>query len=100
EPRRSIEIVPARKHVSRPAAAAEIEGDDGIDRLAVDGVILAYADPAATALIDHAVGVAPLPPAPRRPGCERPRLGPAGRLPIEAAVREIGEIDRPVAHGP
>ena len=54
--RRSIEIVPAREHVSRPAAVAEIDGDDGIDRLAADGVILAHADPAATALIDHPGG--------------------------------------------
>src|SRR5262249_9847346 len=100
EARRTIEIVPAREHVPGPAAAAEIDGDDGIDRLAVDGVILAYADPAATALIDHAVGVAPLPPAPRRLGCERPRLGHAWHLPIQAAVRGIGEINRPVAHRP
>src|SRR4029453_1308529 len=63
EPRRRIEIVPAREPVSGPAAVAEIDGDDGIDRLAVDGVILAHADPAATALIDHAVGEAPLTPA-------------------------------------
>jgi hypothetical protein len=33
--------VPAREHLSGPAAVAEIDGDDGIDRLAVDGVILA-----------------------------------------------------------
>ena len=86
--------------MSRPAAVAEVDGDDGIDRLAVDGVILAYADPAATALIDHAVGVAPLPPAPRRIGRERPRLGYAWYLAVQAAVREIGEIDHPVVHGP
>src|SRR5262245_22387580 len=100
EPRRSIEIVLAREHVSAPAAVAEIDGDDGIDWLAVDGVILAHADPAVTALIDHAVGVAPLPPTPRRLGRERPRLGHAWHLPVEPAVREIGEIDRPVVHGP
>src|SRR5262249_40910673 len=100
EPRRSIEIVPAREHLSGPAASAEIDGDDGIDRLAVDSVILAHADPTVTALIDHAVGEAPLPPAPRPPRRERPRLRHAWHLPIEAAVREIGEIDRPVAHGP
>jgi hypothetical protein len=92
--------VPAREQVSAPAAVAEIDGDDGIDRLTIDGVILAHADPAAAALIDHAVGVAPLPPAPRRLGRERSRLGHARHLPIQAAVGEIGEIDRPVVHGP
>src|SRR5262249_7159109 len=86
--------------LSGPAASAEIDGDDGIDRLAVDGVILAHADPTVTALIDHAVGEAPLPPAPRRLGRERPRLGHAWHLPIEAAVPRIGEKDRPGAHGP
>jgi hypothetical protein len=95
-----MESVPAREHVSGPTAAAEIDGDDGIDRLALDGVVLAHADPAVTALIDHAVGEAPLPPALRRLWRERPRLGHAWHLPIEAAVPEIGEIDRPVAHGP
>jgi hypothetical protein len=54
--------------VSRPAAVAEVDGDDGIDRLAVDGVILAHADPAAAALIDQAVGETPLPPARGRLG--------------------------------
>jgi hypothetical protein len=100
EPRRSIEIVPAREHVSGPAAVAEIDADDGIDRLAVDGVVLAHADPAATALIDHVVGEAPRTPARGRFGRERLRLGRAWPLPIQAAVREIGEIDRPVVHGP
>jgi hypothetical protein len=90
--------VPAREHLSGPTA--EIDGDDGIDRLAVDGVVLAHADPAATALIDHAVGEAPLPRAARGLGRECPRLGRAWHLPIQAAVREIGEIDRPVPHGP
>jgi hypothetical protein len=92
--------MPARQHVSGPAAVAEIDGDDGIDRLTVDGVILAHADPAATALIDHAVGEAPLPPARGRLRRERLRLGRPWHLPIQAAVREIGEIDRPVPHGP
>jgi hypothetical protein len=69
--------VPAREHVSASAAVAEIDGDDGIDWLTVDGVILAHADPAATALIDHAVGEAPLPPARNRLGRERLRLGRA-----------------------
>jgi hypothetical protein len=92
--------VSAREHVSGPAAVAEIDGDDGIDRLAVDGVFLAHADPAVMALIDHAVGEAPLPPARGRLGRERLRLGCAWHLPVQAAVREIGEIDRPVQHGP
>src|SRR5207302_7116881 len=94
KPRRSIEIVPAGEHVSGPARCAEIDGDDGIDRLAVGGVILAHADPAVAARIDHAVGIAPLPPARGRLGRERPRLGYAWLLAIQAAVREIAEIDR------
>src|SRR5262249_27495047 len=97
EPRRSIEIVPPREHVSGPTATTEIDGDDGIDGLAVDGVVLAHADPAATVLIDHAVGEAPLPLARGRLGRKRLRLERAWHLPIQAAVREIGEIDRPVA---
>ena len=90
----------AREHVSGSAAVAEIDGDDGIDRFAVDGVILAHADPAAAPLIDDAVGEAPLPLARGRLGRERLGLGRAWHLPIQAAVREIREIDRPVPHGP
>jgi hypothetical protein len=86
--------------VSGPAASGEIDGDDGIDRLAVDGVILAHADPAATALINHAVREAPLTPARGRLGRECLGLGRAWHLPIQTAIREIGEIDRPVVHGP
>src|SRR5262249_1159443 len=100
EPRRSIELVPACEHVSGPAASAEIDGDNGIDRLAVDGVVLAHADPAATALINHAVREAPLPPGPRGFGRERARLGHAWHLRVQAAVCEIGEIDGPIVHGP
>src|SRR5262249_32628928 len=77
EPRRSIEIVPTREHVSGSAAGAEIDGDDGIDRFAVNGVILAYADPAATALVDHAIGETPLPLARGRIRRERLRFGRA-----------------------
>src|SRR5262249_3975636 len=95
EPRRSIEIVPAREHVSGPDAVAEIDGDDGIDRLALDGVVLAHADPAATALIDHAVGEAPLPLARGHLGRERPRLGRAWHLPIQAAGPHIWGINPP-----
>jgi hypothetical protein len=86
--------------VSGPAASAGIDRDDGIDRLAVDGVILAHADPTITALIDHAVREAPLPLARRRFGREWARLGHAWRLRVQAAVCEIGQIDRPVVHGP
>src|SRR5262249_47805924 len=100
EPRRSIEIVPTREHVSGPTATTEIDRDDGIDRLAAAGVALAHADPAATVLIDPAVGEAPLPLARGRLGRKRLRLERAWHLPIQAAVREIGEIDRPVPHGP
>jgi hypothetical protein len=92
--------VSAGEHVSGPAAVAEIDGDNGIDRLAVDGVILAHANPAAAALIDHAVGEVPLPPARGRLGRERLWLGRAWHLPIQVTVREIREIDRPVPHGP
>ena len=91
--------MPAREHLSGPAACAEIDGDDGIDRLAVAGVILAHADPAATARIDYAVREAPLPTS-RRLGRERARLAHAFHLRVEAAVREIGEIDGAVVHGP
>src|SRR5439155_22497968 len=99
EPRRSIEVMSAREHVSGPAAWAEIDGDDGIDRLAVAGVILAHADPAAAARVDHAVRETPLPTS-RRLGRERARLAHAFHLRVEAAVREIGEIDGAVVHGP
>jgi len=92
--------VTAREHVSRPAGVAEVDDDDGIDRLAIDGVILAHADPAAAALVDHAVGETPLPAARGRRGRECLWLRGAWHLPIQAAVREIGEIDRPVQHGP
>src|SRR5262249_58316606 len=95
EPRRSIEIVPTREHVSGPTATAEIDGDDGIDRLAVDGVVLAHADPAATVLIDHAVGEAPLPLVRGRLGRKRPRLGRAWHLPLPAARPENWEKGPP-----
>jgi hypothetical protein len=62
--------------VSGPTAAAKINGHDGIDGLAVNRVVLAHADPAIAVLIDHAVGVTPMPHASRRLGRERPRLGP------------------------
>ena len=85
QPRRSEEIVPAHQHASGPLAAlarvrrgCEIDGDDGIDRLAVDRVILAHADPAVAAMVDHAVGKPPLAPARGRRGRERLRLGGAG----------------------
>ena len=98
--RRGVEIVPARKHAPGLAAAVEIDGDDGIDRLAAERVILAHADPAIAAVIDHAVGEPPLPVARGRLRRQRLRRGPVRRLAIEATVGEIGEIDRPVAHGP
>ena len=100
EPRRRVEIVPARKHVPGLAPIVEVHRDDGIDRLAVDRVILAHADPAVAALVDHAVGEPPLPVARGRLRRQRLRRGPVRRLAIEAAVGEIGEIDRPLAHGP
>jgi hypothetical protein len=96
----TVIVVPAREHPFGPRVAVEVDVDDAIDRLAVEGVILAHADPAVPALIDDAVGKAPLPPARGRLGRERLRLGRAWYLPIQAAVREIGEVDRPVPHGP
>src|SRR4029453_7790591 len=52
EPRRRMKILPPRENVYGPPAIAEIDGDDGIYRLPVDGLILAHADPAVTAPID------------------------------------------------
>src|SRR6516225_9761175 len=100
EPRRGIEIVSTREYPYGRAGIAEIDGDDGIDRLAVDGVILAYADPTVTIRINHAVGEAPLPLARGWLGRERLRFEGAWHLPIQAAVHEIGEIKRPVSHRP
>ena len=100
EPRRSIEIVPGRQHLYGPAIVAEIDGYNGINRLAVHRVILAHADPAATVRVDHPVGEAPLPSARGGLGRERLRLRGSWHMPIQAAVREIGEIDRPISHGP
>ena len=45
---------------------AEIDGDDAIDRLAFDGVVLAHADPAVAAMVDHAIGKPPVAPARER----------------------------------
>ena len=100
ESRRGVEIVPARQHATGLAIAVEIDGDDGIDRLPAERVILAHADPAVAALVDHAVGEPPLPVARGRLRRQRPRRGPIRRLAIEAAVGEIGEVDRPVPHRP
>ena len=60
-------------------AAAEIDRDDGVDRLAPGGVILAHADPAVAAMIDHPVGEPPLPVTRRR------HLRTATKLPRNAA---------------
>ena len=90
----------AREYPYGRAGIAEIDCNDGIDRLAVDGVILAYADPAVTVWINPAVGEAPLPLARGWPRRERLRFESTWHLPIQAAVREIGEIDSPVTHRP
>ena len=82
------------------ARTVEFDGDDGIDRFARDGVILAHADPAVAAMVDHAVGKPPISPRRGRCWCERLRLGCAARQSIQAAVGEIGEIDASVRHHP
>src|SRR5207248_11746430 len=79
---------------------AEVDGDDGTAPLAIGAVIIPPTGPAVAARIAHAGGIAPLPPARGRRGRERPRLGYAWLLAIQAAVREIAKIDRPVVHGP
>ena len=105
QPRRRVEVVPAREHASGTLPAlgrvggGEVDGDDGIDRLAGDRVILAHAEPALAARVDHAVGKTPLAPARGRRGRQRLRLG-ARCLAIETAVGEVGEIDHPVLHRP
>ena len=42
------------------AAIAEIDRDDGVDRLTLPGVIFAHADPSIATTVDHAVGKPPL----------------------------------------
>ena len=63
-------------------------------------VVLAHADPALAARVDHAVGEPPLPVARGRRRRQRLRRGRVRRLAIEAAVGEVGEVDRAVPHGP
>ena len=92
--------MPARQHATGLAIAVEIDGDDGIDRLAAERVILAHADPAVAAVIDHAVGEPPLPVARGRLRRQRLRSGRIRCLAIEATVGEVGEVDRPVPHRP
>ena len=85
----------------RPASPPrEIDGDDGVDRLAAGGVILAHADPAIAAMIDHPVGEPPLPVTRRRLRRQRLRHGCVRRQAIETAVGEVGEGDGAVPHGP
>ena len=99
QPRRRKEIVAAREHATG-VAAAETDGDDGVDRLAPGGVILAHADPAIVAVIDHPVGEPPLPVTRRRLRRQRLRHGYVRRQTIETAVGEVGEDDGAVPHGP
>jgi hypothetical protein len=81
------------------AAIIQIDRDDAVCDLALDGVILAHADPAIPMLVDHAVSEPPVAPARGRRGSERLRRR-ARRLAIKAAVAEVGEIEGAVVHGP
>ena len=78
----------------------EVDGNDCIDRLTVRRVILAHADPAPAAGIDHAIGEPPVPSRRWRRWSERLRLGSAGCKPVESTVGEIREIDRSFPHQP
>ncbi len=91
--------MPARQNASGfTAGMVEIDGDDRVDRLALDRVILAHADPATAAVVDDAIGEPPVTRGRRER--HRLRLGCALRLAIEAAVGEMGEVDGSVRHQP
>ena len=95
----------SRLHPSLPYSrlgegGGEIDGDDGVARLAFGGVVLAHADPAPAARIDHAIGEPPIAPGRGRRRSQGLRLGRARGLPVQAAIGEIGEIDRSVPDQP
>ena len=77
----------------------QVHCNDRVDRRGVDCVVLAYTNPLVAASIDDAVGKSPVA-GPRGGGCQRLRLGGGVYLPIEPAIREIGEIENPLRHRP
>ena len=75
------------------AGLRQVERDDGIDRLTATSVILAYADPAMTAVIDDAVCESPVAIAREWRWRQRCRLTLAGANPVQPAIREIRKIE-------
>ena len=100
QPWRRKEIVPADEQApGLPARMRQIHGNDRVDRLAVDGVVLAHADPQVAASIDDTVGKPPVA-RPRWRNSQRLRLSRGVSLPVEPAIRKIGEVENSLCHGP
>src|SRR6516162_11079084 len=77
-------------------AAAGMDGDDGVHRFAAGlRVIFPHADPARTALIEHAVAVAPV-----SLGGESHGWAQVRAHPVEPLVRIIGKIERSAGNSP
>jgi hypothetical protein len=94
QPRRGNEVVSIGDDVACCSAGLrQVNGDDGIDRLTSASVILTHADPAMAAMVDDAVGEAPLAIGREWGWRQRCRLTLARGKPVQAAIREIREIE-------
>ncbi len=99
--RRCDEIVAADQNLAGIAARLrEINGNDGVDRLAARRVVLAHADPAIASAIDDAIGISPLMFAIARSRRQRLRRRRAVTRAVEPAIGEVREIDYAVNDGP
>jgi hypothetical protein len=77
----------------------QIHRNDRVDRRAFDRVVLAHADPSVAASIDDAVGKPPVARS-RWHSRQRLRLGGGVSLPVEPAIRKIGEVENSLCHDP
>ena len=93
EARRGVKVISGDKDLAAPTTF-QVKADQGVDRLAsVHSVILAHADHAAPAVINHAVRISQV-----LLRSERLRLG-TDLLAIEALIHKVREVNRAVPDG-
>ena len=84
----------------RGARPCKVDRDDRVDRMTVDCVIFAHADPALAAEIDDAIREPPLAIGRGRRRRQGSGLALAGAKPVKPAVRDIREVENVLRNRP